>query len=349
MSTTTPSTPEAFDPSKFVQGLPSEHLAIIAEFADEADTQLRLLSRAGKNFQAPSGKDMLLVFKAAEIELSSRFSVEPDAPDARELPQKYNDYAEKNHLPTTSASEWVREMRDEVLAPAQADSGKDSSDDDNEDSGTGKKKRKGMRLPAIATPNQIHKMFDVTAHHPRNHLVVRVLYASGIRRQELVDLLVADLYLDRNILFVRGGKADKDRYVLIDDETSRLLREYTRELRLEDKVFNVSTRTINRIVDEAAELSGAEARFKAMGRKFTVHSLRHCFATHMYESGADLFLLKTLLGHLFLNVTKMYVHVGVRALTRSYQRCHPLARNDTPPQDIPQRDNELVQLEDDED
>ena len=68
----------------------------------------------------------------------------------------------------------------------------------------------------------------------------------------------------------------------------------------------------------------------------------------MYESGADLFLLKTLLGHLFLNVTQMYVHVGVRALTRSYQRCHPLARNDTPPQDIADRSNDLAQLEDDD-
>ena len=343
----TSNAPEAFDPRKFVQGLPTEHLAVIAEFADEADTQLRLLSRAGKNFQAPTGKDMLLVFKAAEHELTSRFSVEPDAPVRRPLPQKYDDYDQTSRLPTSGDSEWIIEMRDEV-PPKESDSGKDSSDDD-ESSAAPKKKRKGMRLPAIADIDQILKMFDVTAHHQRNHLVVRVLYASGIRRQELVDLLVADLYLDRNVLFVRGGKADKDRYVLIDDETSRLLREYTRELRLEDKVFNVSTRTINRIVDEAAELSGAEARFKAMGRKFTVHSLRHCFATHMYESGADLFLLKTLLGHLFLNVTKMYVHVGVRALTRSYQRCHPLARNDTPPQDIPQRDNELVQLEDDED
>jgi len=62
-----------------------------------------------------------------------------------------------------------------------------------------------------------------------------------------------------------------------------------------------------------------------MGRSFTVHSFRHCYATHLYEAGADIFMLKTLLGHHFLKTTKMYVHIGVGKLKDSYKKCHPLA------------------------
>ena len=352
---------EAFSPEKFVKGIPTEQLAVIAEFVEEAETQLRLLTRAGKTFAAPTGRDMLLVFQAAEAELIDRFAVELEDPEPapetlglRPLPERFDDYRTTNRLPRTGDSEWLIEMRDEVL-PVPENERKSDKDDGDEEDGEGgekprKKKRKGLRLPAILPPRDIQKMFDVTRDHQRNHLVIRVLYASGIRRQELVTLRVADLYLDRNVLFVRGGKADKDRYVLIDSETSRLLAEYTKDLRLDDIVFNVSTRTINRIVDEASELSGVEVRFNAMGRKFTVHTLRHCFATHMYERGADLFLLKTLLGHLFLSVTKMYIHVGVGSLAKGYNRSHPLARALSNPLTDPLVDQagDLSSLEDDE-
>ena len=150
------------------------------------------------------------------------------------------------------------------------------------------------------------------------------------------------LYFDKNIIFIRQGKWDKDRYVLIDQHTSDLLADYTRNFLYTDQVFDISTRTVNRIVNEAADQTGLRQRFEAMGRKFTVHTLRHSYATHMYQSGADLFLLKTLLGHLYLRVTKTYVHIGVEAFSERYLQYHPLANGSTVPRNP-------KDLEDDED
>lgn len=297
--------PEPFDPRKFVKGLTSPQLEIMSELHDEAAAALRLLTRAGRTFQAPTGKDMLEVFKAAEPELLNRFAAKlaEDDHDEHQPPEwRSDDEPPKKGEPKTAEAEWNRELGYEIQA-----------------------KRKGLPLPVVASPDDIQDLFDATKDHHRNYLIIRTLYASGARREELTNILVADLYPDRNIIFIRQGKYDKDRYVFIDEETSRLLAEYTKDFLLTDKIFDLSTRTINRVVNGAAEQTGLRQRLQAMGHNFTPHSLRHSYATHMYDNGADTFVLKTLLGHLFLKTTKTYVHIGINALSDRYFRNHPLA------------------------
>ena len=304
-------TPEAFDPAKFVKGLPSAQLEIMSELHDEAALALRLLTRAGETFQAPTGRDMLKVFQAAGPELIERFAVRLDDDDEEQAdkpsdePRWRSDHSTKSkkRIPPTAEAEWRRELGHEIQA-----------------------KRKGLPLPVVPTPKDIHDLFEATKDHQRNHLIIRTLYASGVRREELTNIRVADLYPDRNIIFVRQGKYDKDRYVFIDEETSRLLADYTKDFLLTDPIFDLSTRTINRVVNAAAEKTGLRQRLQAMGHNFTPHSLRHAYATHMYDNGADTFVLKTLLGHLFLRTTKTYVHIGINALSDRYFHNHPLAK-----------------------
>lgn len=305
---------EDFDPRKFVKGLSSAQLEMMAELYDEAAAGLRLLTRSGKSFKAPTGQDMLRVFQVAGSELLERLAPalddQPTAATGQALWRGSDDEEgaddekeSKEEISISAGSEWLRELGSEILA-----------------------KRKGLALPAVATISEIRALFEAAAKKShRNYLIVRTLYASGIRREEVVNLRVADLYAERNILFIREGKWDKDRYVLIDSDTSRLLLEYTRDFLLTDQIFALSTRTINRVVNAAAEEIGLRQRFAAMGHKFRVHTLRHTYATHMYESGADLFLLKTLLGHLSLKVTRTYVHIGVKAFSDRYNQHHPLA------------------------
>ena len=322
-------TPEAFDPAKFVKGLPSAQLEIMSELHDEAALALRLLTRAGTTFQAPTGRDMLKVFQAAGSELLERFSVhldeEEQSPDPENeqqpnLPEwRSAQPTTRKRIPPTSEAEWRRELGHEIQA-----------------------KRKGLPLPVVPTPKDIHDLFEATKDHQRNHLIIRTLYASGVRREELTNIRVADLYPDRNIIFVRQGKYDKDRYVFIDEETSRLLADYTKDFQLTDQVFDLSTRTINRVVNAAAEKTGLRQRLQAMGHNFTPHSLRHAYATHMYDNGADTFVLKTLLGHLFLRTTQTYVHIGINALSDRYFHNHPLARKTS----RPGRPQSLEELED---
>ena len=306
-------TPEAFDPAKFVKGLPSAQLEIMSELHDEAALALRLLTRAGETFQAPTGRDMLKVFQAAGPELIERFAVRLDDDDEEQAdkeqpsdePRWRSDHSTKSQkrIPPTAEAEWRRELGHEIQA-----------------------KRKGLPLPVAPTPKDIQDLFEATKDHQRNYLIIRTLYASGVRREELTNIRVADLYPDRNIIFVRQGKYDKDRYVFIDEETSRLLADYTKDFLLTDPIFDLSTRTINRVVNAAAEKTGLRQRLQAMGHNFTPHSLRHAYATHMYEQGADTFVLKTLLGHLFLRTTKTYVHIGINALSDRYFHNHPLAK-----------------------
>lgn len=324
---------ENFSPHKFVKGLPSDQLEVLSEFQDEAASILALLTHSGKKYRAPNVRQMIQVFLAAESELASRIAVpyEPvpldDQPPAwrfeptepthgDEVEQPTPNQGGAPQIPRNGDSEWKRELAGEI-----------------------RESRTGLALPTMVTIQEIRAIFQATKDHPRNHLIVRVLYASGIRREELVHLKVADIYFERNVLFIRRGKYDKDRYVLIDQETTDHLRTYTKDKLLTDQVFDISTRTVNRIVNEAAEQAGVRQRMQAIGRTFTPHSLRHAYATHMYESGADLFILKTLLGHVFLKVTKTYVHLAMNSLVERYQRHHPLAsgsfNDQTPTTDYP--------------
>jgi site-specific recombinase XerD len=295
---------EEFSPQKFVRGLTPEQLEFLAEFSDHAEAQLEFLAQGTETYRAPTGPELLEVFRVAEEELMDRELLISHALD---------DEAEEGERHISIAREWAEEFGHELPLTKVKEG-----------------KRSPLRLPALLTVDEVRELFRAAGsdrrNGERNHLVIRLLYASGVRRAELISIKVADLSLDRNTIFIRSGKGDKDRYVLIDQDTSNMLRAYTAKMPLEEIVFDVSTRTINRIMDRAAEVSGLDKRFEAMGRKLTVHSLRHAYATHLYEAGADLFLIKTLMGHYNLRVTKMYIYVGVRLLSERYVRTHPLAK-----------------------
>jgi integrase len=295
---------EEFSPEKFVRGLNPQQLEFLSEFYDQAEAQLELLASGTKMYKAPTGTEMLKVFQAAETELMNRNLLISHALD---------DERDGDVAHTTAKREWFDELLHEIPQEQMK-----------------KGKREGLRLPAAPTRTEIQELLSAalqdSRNGERNHMIIRIFYASGIRRNEIVNIIKADLYLDRNVIFIRSGKADKDRYVLIDQDTSNLLRSYTQDLKDDEILFDMSTRTINRVVERAVKDSGLKTRYDAMGRKFTVHSLRHAYATHMYEAGADIFLLKTLMGHYSLSVTKMYIYVGVGLLSERYSTTHPFAR-----------------------
>lgn len=187
----------------------------------------------------------------------------------------------------------------------------------------------GRRLPAVPTREELAALLDlVEKNHHRDYIIIRLFYATGCRRSELEKMRLADLNLKEQRIFVRDGKWDKDRYVLVDKKTAQLLDDFTYGRALDDPVFDIQDRQINRRVVKWGEDAGIVARYDAQDRSFTSNSLRHCFATHMHEAGVDLFTLRDLLGHRFLSTTKIYVHAGVGKLIGDYERCHPLAQRD---------------------
>lgn len=184
--------------------------------------------------------------------------------------------------------------------------------------------REGDRVPAVLSRGEMQGFLDVTRDDPRDHLIMRVFYASGMRISEVASVLVADLYLDELKILVRDGKGDKDRYVLIDPETARLLADFTRDLPPSERIFEIGDRQISRVVEKYAEELGIIERYEAIGRRFTPHSFRHTCATHLYEAGMDIYIIKDLLGHSSISVTREYIHIGINRHRSKYVDFHPL-------------------------
>ena len=190
------------------------------------------------------------------------------------------------------------------------------------------------RLPAVPTRDEVNHLLQTTHDHSsriseRDYLIIRLMYATGCRRSELENMRLADMNFKGQRVFIRDGKWDKDRYVLIDKKTAELMESFTYGLGLADPIFGIGDRQINRRIIHWAEVSGLSARYDAQGRSFTSHSLRHAYATHMHESGIDLYALKNLMGHRFFTTTKIYIHIAVGNWLEQYERCHPLALHKT--------------------
>ncbi len=192
-----------------------------------------------------------------------------------------------------------------------------------------KANKEGDRLPAVLSRGEIKALLEAASEDPRDYLMLRVFYAAGLRISEVAKLLVADLYLDELKMFIRDGKGDKDRYVLIDPDTAALLRTFTAELKPKDRVFKIGERQISRVVLGYAEDLGICERYEAIGRSFTPHSLRHTTATHLYENGMDIYVIKDLLGHASVTVTREYIHTGINHHRQKYQAFHPLCQSPT--------------------
>lgn len=184
---------------------------------------------------------------------------------------------------------------------------------------------RGDRLPAVPTRAEMLQLL-AAPDNPRDRLILRVLYASGLRVGELVALRFADVRYAEGLLFVRAGKGNKDRYALADEETFRLLAEWQGEQGPEVRVISLSVRQVERIVEKWAKATGLHQVYEAMGRNLTPHSFRHAFATHAHQAGIDLFTLKKLLGHDFLDTTEQYVETAMNRWRVAYEQCHPLGR-----------------------
>jgi integrase/recombinase XerC len=161
----------------------------------------------------------------------------------------------------------------------------------------------------------------------RARAILELLYATGIRCSELVGLDVSEVDLDGRLLRVLG-KGRKERVVPFGTPARAALEAYL-DKRSEqhpriDALF-LNTRG-GRLTDRSVRnIVAARVRAVALARRVSPHSLRHSFATHLLERGADLRAIQELLGHTSLSTTQRYTHVNARQLLEIYRRSHPRA------------------------
>jgi integrase/recombinase XerC len=164
----------------------------------------------------------------------------------------------------------------------------------------------------------------------RDRAILELFYSSGIRLSELVGLNVGDIDFSQGLMKVRG-KGRKERIVPVGDPAIGALREYIDSRRevpgtyrdgpvfVNKKGARISTRTVARILNKMVIMSG-------LNKKVSPHVLRHTFATHMMEAGADLRAIQEFLGHESLSTTQKYTSVSVGRLLEVYDNAHPKAR-----------------------
>lgn len=161
----------------------------------------------------------------------------------------------------------------------------------------------------------------------RDYVMVGLLYVSGVRRAELASLSLSQIDLSRGLISV-VGKGNKPRVVPLGEQMTSELRDYLKERstllakvsRTDDRLFlnqrgiPLTVRSIDRLVKSFGQKHGLS---------FTPHTLRHSFATHMLENGADLVLIKEILGHSSLSTTQKYTHVTAETMKAAYRKAHP--------------------------
>ena len=180
--------------------------------------------------------------------------------------------------------------------------------------------RRGRRLPESPRPKELEQELSALegegAIALRNRALVELVYSAGLRSAEAVGLDLGDVDFEQELVHVRNGKGGKDRVVPLGEEAAHWVARYLRDARPE----------LARGANDALFLSVRGKRLDTSTLRRVAphpHRLRHAFATHLLEGGADLRTIQELLGHASLSTTQMYSHVDARRLRRVYDRSHP--------------------------
>src|SRR6202041_2172214 len=193
------------------------------------------------------------------------------------------------------------------------------------------------RLPAILSQEEVARLIQAADTSFHRTLLI-TLYATGVRRAELTRLKVSDIDSQRMVIHVQGGKGRKDRDVMLSPKLLEELREHWHRLRRKPRVWlfpghhdhgadhPIDTKTVWHACQQAAQRAGIQ-------KSVHPHSLRHCFATHLLEAGADLRTIQILLGHRDLKETTIYLHLSERHLQATPSPLDSLPLKDRSPQE----------------
>ena len=193
------------------------------------------------------------------------------------------------------------------------------------------------RLPSFLTQEEVNRLLEApdlsTPQGLRDRALLELLYASGIRVSELVSLNLEQLNLGTNEIRV-WGKGSKERIVLMGQPAARALSTYltrgrpellgkkgTSALLLNRYGGRIIGRRVQRILEKYTNIAG-------IGRRVYPHMLRHTFATHLLDGGADLRVVQELLGHASLSSTQIYTHVSKSRAKKVYLSAHPMAQEE---------------------
>ena len=174
--------------------------------------------------------------------------------------------------------------------------------------------KKPQKLPTVFSEEEIIKLIG-EIENLKHKSVLYLIYSAGLRISESVNMKIADIDSKRNLINVRGAKGKKDRTTLLSQKLLIMLREYYKQYRPKEYLFEgetggqYSVKSIQNVFNRALKRSGIR-------KKATVHSLRHSFATHLLEHGTDLRYIQQLLGHNSSKTTEIYTHITKKGMDK---------------------------------
>jgi integrase/recombinase XerD len=190
--------------------------------------------------------------------------------------------------------------------------------------------REPQKLPVVLSTEEVVRFLEAVASL-KCRAALTTAYAAGLRASEVASLKVADIDSSRMVIRVEQGKGGRDRYVMLSLQLLDILRAYWRLARpqhwlfpRQDGVHPIHPTTLNAACRSAC--AAAE-----LGKRVTVHTLRHSFATHLLESGTDIRIIQALLGHRNVNTTARYAQVATSTIRGTPSPLDHLRLEVTPP------------------
>ncbi|MGV0939810.1 tyrosine-type recombinase/integrase [Empedobacter sp. ULE_I140] len=168
-------------------------------------------------------------------------------------------------------------------------------------------KRKVNKLPTFFSQEEVRNLLNAT-ENLKHKAILTIIYSCGLRLSELINLKIADIKSESNLLLIRQSKGNKDRIVALPNKLLLLLREYYKVYQPKDFLFEgakgdqYSERSVQLILKNAMSKAGVLS-------KGSVHTLRHSYATHLIKSGIDVRVVQELLGHNDIRTTMIYTHI----------------------------------------
>lgn len=174
--------------------------------------------------------------------------------------------------------------------------------------------QKDKKLPVVLSIDEVKKIFDATTNL-KHKTLLSLLYSAGLRIGEAINLKITDIDSKRMVIHIKGAKGKKDRYTLLSDLFLNLLRDYYKQYKPKNYLFEghnkdqYSSASAQKILKNATKKAG-------LTKSITLHSLRHSFATHLLENGTDIRYIQVLLGHSSPKTTMIYTHVSETSIRK---------------------------------
>lgn len=192
-------------------------------------------------------------------------------------------------------------------------------------------------LPDVLSVREVIALMDAIKEGPlylRNNALIELIYGSGLRVSELLNIKISDIHFNENYIVIKG-KGNKERFVPITSAASKALKLYMSNSRQElyDKA---KVKTKNLFLNQYGNPLSRQGFHKLLvtlkkdaniETALSAHTLRHSFATHLLENGMDLRSLQLILGHEDISTTQIYTHISQKHLTDVYLKTHPRSKN----------------------